>query len=212
MNKLKKKYRDIVRIPINIKNRKRWENKDFTIIASNCIGGVIYHELGLEFRSPTINMYIKSSDFVKLCSNLKKYMKYEPEQVNQTEYNFPVMKISDITLYCVHYKTFEEAKEKWNQRKKRINYDNIYFIMSERDGCTEEDLKKFDMINNKHKVVFVHKNMDNIKSSYYIKGTENTGEDKDIHKIIGLTAYKGKWTGKRYIDDFDYVSFLNERG
>ena len=139
-------------------------------------------------------------------------MKYEPEQVNQTEYNFPVMKISDITLYCVHYKTFEEAKEKWNQRKKRINYDNIYFIMSERDGCTEEDLKKFDMINNKHKVVFVHKNMDNIKSSYYIKGTENTGEDKDIHKIIGLTAYKGKWTGKRYIDDFDYVSFLNERG
>lgn len=84
--------------------------------------------------------------------------------------------------------------------------------MSERDGCTEEDLKKFDMINNKHKVVFVHKNMDNIKSSYYIKGTENKGEDKDIHKIIGLTAYKGKWTGKRYIDDFDYVNFLNERG
>lgn len=84
--------------------------------------------------------------------------------------------------------------------------------MSERDGCTDEDLKEFDSLKNKHKVVFVHEMMKNIKSAYYIKGTENNGDDKNIHKIIGLTAYTGKWTGKRYIDKFDYVNFLNERG
>ena len=38
--------------------RLRLKNKDFSILAPTCIGGVISHRLGLKFLSPTINLYM----------------------------------------------------------------------------------------------------------------------------------------------------------
>ena len=35
--------------------RFKLHNKEFSLIAPNCIGGIIYHRLGVEFKSPTIN-------------------------------------------------------------------------------------------------------------------------------------------------------------
>ena len=37
--------------------RRRLTNSDFTIIAPNCYAGIMYHRLGLQFLSPTINCY-----------------------------------------------------------------------------------------------------------------------------------------------------------
>lgn len=130
-------------------------------------------------------------------------------EIKDNIYKFPIAKLGDIYLYCVHYKNFNDVYNKWNKRKKRINYNNIYIIMSDRDGCTDENIKEFDELDYKNKVIFVHKRMDNIKSSYYIKGTENN--DKR-NRIINITEYKGKFTGKRYYEDFDFVTFLNNRG
>ena len=41
------------------------KNKDFTIISHNCVGGVIYHDLGLKFNTPTINLFFMAKDFIK---------------------------------------------------------------------------------------------------------------------------------------------------
>ena len=40
MNKkvITKKYRSILRMGLNRKNREKLENKDFTILSSNCVG------------------------------------------------------------------------------------------------------------------------------------------------------------------------------
>lgn len=72
MLKLKKIYRKVLRYNIVKKYKKNIQNKNFTIISSNCIGGLIYHDLGMQFKSPTINMYIKANDFIKLCKKSKK--------------------------------------------------------------------------------------------------------------------------------------------
>ena len=45
--------------------RKRLKNQDFTILCSNCIGGTIYHRLGLQFRSPTVNLWMHQRDFLQ---------------------------------------------------------------------------------------------------------------------------------------------------
>lgn len=204
---IKKKYRKCLRYFLNKKNRQRLENKNFTIISSNCIGGVIYNELGLKFQSPTINIYFKASDFVKFCKNLKYYLSLDLKPIIQDQLSYPVMKLGDITLYCVHYKSFEEVIESWDRRKKRVDFDNIFFIMIERDNCTYEDIVEFDNLPYKNKVIFVHKDMPKISSAYHINGTEVTN-DKN-HKVKGLMEYEGKFTGKRYIDEFDYVDFFN---
>ena len=41
-----------------IKCKKRLENKDFSLLVGNCLGGYVYHQLGLPFTSPTINLMI----------------------------------------------------------------------------------------------------------------------------------------------------------
>ena len=160
--------------------------------------------------SPFINMYVEPHDFIKFLKSPNEYLSYELNDVtaeNLTE-NYPVAKLKDIILYGVHYNSFEDMRDSFERRSKRINWSNIYIIMSERDGCTYEDLLEFDKLEYKHKIVFVHKEMPEIKSACYIKGTESKDGDK-MNKIIVLTAYKGPFTGKRFVDDWDYVDFFN---
>ena len=40
------------------KLRARLVNRDFTLISNNCCAGIIYSDLGLQFTSPTINLYM----------------------------------------------------------------------------------------------------------------------------------------------------------
>lgn len=62
-----------------------------------------------------------------------------------------------IKIHFLHYETFAEANESWIRRSKRISWENNYFILVERDGCTYEDLLRFDKLPFKHKVALVHK-------------------------------------------------------
>ena len=106
---------------------------------------------------------MEGDDFVKFCTNINYYLNVEMSQVEQTEKNYPVVRLDDITLYCVHYNSFEEVKQKWNERKKRICWDNVFFMMAMRDGATQQDVEAFDKLPYKNKVVFVNKPMPQLK-------------------------------------------------
>lgn len=206
--KIKRRIRELLRLPIDLKNRHRLKNHNCSIFCSNCIGGVIYHNLGLQFMSPTINMYFESNDFIKFLRNPEGYLDKPIKLLEVAEENYPVVQIEDIVLHCVHYHTLQDVERAWNNRAKRIDWSNIRVIMSERDGCTEEDLIAFDQLPYEYKVVFTHKPMPNIKSSVYIPGTDLDGTDG--HWVAPLTNYVGKITEKRVIDKWDYVKFLND--
>ncbi len=214
MNKLERLMegakRKILRIKKNRKDRKRLKNRDFTIIASNCIAGILYHELRIPFLSPTINLYIEAADFVKFCSNLKHYIDAEMSLVDQRENSYPVVRLDDITLYCMHYKSFEEVKYAWNKRKKRIQWGNMFFMMTMRDGATIQDIEAFDKLPYKNKVAFVNQPMPQLKSAYVIPNTSLSTQPNAWHSVESLTTFKGPFTGLRYIDDFDFVRFFNE--
>ena len=75
-------------------------------------------------------------------------------------------------------------------------------MFTDRDGCTKEHLERFDKLTYKNKVVFTHKPYSEIKSAFYIEGFEKNGE------VGALYEYSG-WTGKKYYDKFDYVSWFN---
>ena len=57
------------------KQRKRLRNFNPTIISNNCTAGFIYHDLGLKFLSPTINLTVK--DFPLFISHLEHYLSCE---------------------------------------------------------------------------------------------------------------------------------------
>lgn len=185
--------------------RKRLKNLNPTIISSNCNGGIIYHDLKLPFNSPTINLSMDTDDFIKLVSNLKYYLEQEIVEVEDKNYDFPCGMLEDIKIRFNHYNTFEEAVNKWNERKNRINWDNIYVMGIDGDNATYESLKKFDELPYENKVIFTYKRYPEIKSSYYIKGFQDKGE------VGVLIHFREKFWIRRYLDDFDYVSFFNKK-
>lgn len=112
-------------------------------------------------------------------------------------------KLDDLILHLVHYHSFEEASRKWELRKKRMHFDNLYILMVDRDGCTYEDIVAFDALSYQHKVFLTYKERPEIKSAVCISGSEENGH------LLDICQYKAWWTGRRWLDDFDYVGFLN---
>lgn len=201
------KIRELLRRPIDLKNRNGLKNRDFTVLSHNCNGGVVLHDLGQQFRSPTVNLFMKADDYIKFLERLEHYLGCsEMSEVHEEGVEYPICLLDDIRLYCVHYKSFEEARDKWFQRCKRVNLQNLYVMFSQRDGCTKEHIRRFSELPYKHKVVFTAEPMPEFDCAFW---------DPCFPVADGwvgtLTDYPSRWSGRRYIDAFDYVSFFNER-
>lgn len=147
---------------------------------------------------------MKPGDYLKFLANLDFYLAQDFTECHIDGGLYPVGKLVDIYVYFVHYDTFEEAVSKWKERCARIDKHNLFVMMVERDGCTEDDIKAFQRLPYKNKVIFTAKEKKGCPNAYYIPGTASKNGD-----VINLCDYQGKFTGKRWIDGFDYVGFLN---
>ena len=185
--------------------RLRLKNRNATIISSNCNGEYMYYDMKLRFMSPTINLSFDMNDYVKLLENLRWYMNQPIIPYRDDRFDYPCGLLGDIEIRFNHYKTFEEAVTKWEERKQRISWDNLYIIAIDGDNCSEESLRRFDKLPFKHKVIFTHLPRPDIQSAFYLKGFED-------QPGVGVALYfKKQFLIRRYLDDFDYISFLNQR-
>lgn len=189
---------------INKKKRKNTKKRDFSIIASDCTGGMVLHDLKMRFNSPTVNMFFMASDFLEFCKDIKHYMDMPMEEVAQTEYPYPICTLGGvITIHLVHYKSVEEAQRKWNERKQRINWDNLYFIMNDRNECEYDIMSAFDALPFKNKVLFTHDAHPELSCAYQIKGFQE-------ESCVGvMTSYNSRFSLKRIYDQFDFVKWIN---
>ena len=70
---------------------------------------------------------------------------------------YPIAKLNDIKIYFNHYPSFEIAKSRWDERKTRINYDNLLFETT----CENlNDAKEFDSLHYEHKLCFTLEDME----------------------------------------------------
>lgn len=105
-----------------------------TIVSNNCWGGLLYHTLKLPFSSPFINMYVEDDDYLDLLENFNGKIKcpihYFEDEFNEVEkFSYPVFDLDGVKLHMNHYRDVTDAKFKWNNRCKRIDFDNILFEM-----------------------------------------------------------------------------------
>ena len=186
------------------KKRKynRLRNKEFTIIGSNCTGAFMYYDLGLEYLTPTVNLMIEMNDFVKMAGNLEWYMEKKLVEVKENM-QYPVGLLGDVRIHFIHYNSFEEGALKWEERKQRIRWDNLFIVGSEKDGCTYETIKKFDQLPYESKVIFTHVEYPEFSSAYCISGFE------DREEVGVVIDFRDRFLRRRYLDSFDYVRFLN---
>ena len=186
--------------------RRKLINETPTIISNNCIGGIICHDLGIEFQSPFVNIGIMVPEYIKILQNLPKYMSTPFEERGEMSDGWPTVKWGDAWMLFAHESSLKTSLDKWEHRKSRINYDNLFVIMTDQMGCTYEHLQVFDALPYRNKVVITHRYYPEIKSSFYLKGFE------DKPQVPIMSAWKPGFWKRRQLDDFDYVSFLNGEG
>ena len=114
----------------------RLKNRTPSIIADNCNAGIIYHDLGLPFLSPTINLFFMPDDYLRFLRNPHHYLEVEPMETEDATVKWPVGMIDDVKVHFMHYKSFAEAKKKWLVRAKRLDFENLFVLMCEKNGCT----------------------------------------------------------------------------
>lgn len=190
--------------------RKKLENFDFSILANDCIGTFIYHDLGLRFLSPTINLYFDTyEDYLEYLENLEYYASAELFQI-ESDKDFPVGRLvrgdRSITVNFMHYNTFEQAKEKWTERGKRLDYDNLMVLFN----CPEQDKCSDALISRFFELPFNNK--------YLVTGNRVCCDNKPVvrFKVFDKNYYSGKLfkykspvSSKRHLGDWDYVRVIN---
>lgn len=112
--KLNPWFREHVIIP---RNKKALRNAKILLCFVIIVLGVIFHELGMKFLSPTVNLWMNPKDFIKYCSNLRHYSQCKLEFLNPSSYllanikPYPVARLDDIIIYFQHYATNQEARK-----------------------------------------------------------------------------------------------------
>ncbi len=191
--------------------RKALINKDFSILSNNCWGGGIYEDLGLPYTSPTVGLFFHGPCYLKFLKKLRFYLSCELKFIDISKYDlankkraigqltYPIALIDDVELHFLHYHSKEEAEDKWNRRKKRINFNNLFVEFGEIELVDYDLMLEFDSLEYKNKLLFSVGKHKDLKSSICLRGRQGKVDVGDIY------TNKAVWR-----KEFDVVKWLNE--
>ena len=154
--------------------KKQLKYTDFTIISNNCWGGMIYESYNLPKESPTVGMFFMASDYIRFLQHLKEYITegellfINPQDSSWKDevsgdkrfgsYPVGVLKLDEmdpgVEIFFLHYKDQQQAREKWQRRCSRVNWNKLIIKLNDQNGCTEEDVKNFADLPYKNKLFF----------------------------------------------------------
>nr|WP_308623741.1 DUF1919 domain-containing protein [uncultured Eisenbergiella sp.] len=184
------------RIGLSNHRRIQMKNTDFTIISNNCWGGMIYESYNLPKESPTVGMFFMADDYIRFLRNIKPYLaselvfirpensKWKDSSVIKNDKRFgsyPIARFEillgrgteNIEIFFLHYHSEKEAKEKWERRIKRINWNRLLVKFNDQNGCTESHIKMFETLPYKNKICFTVKEYSGCKSVVRIKAPKS---------------------------------------
>ena len=167
-----------------------------SVISSNCFAGRIMQDLKLEYNSPTLGLYFMYPDYIEFLQHLEYYLKEAKiEFVEHSKYSigderrakrsithhwYPIGLLGGkVEIHFLHYHTEEEAASKWYRRSQRINWQKLLIIGMEQNLCTVEDIRQFDKLPFRRKIMFSTHNLTELKSNCYIKefaGMKSVGD------------------------------------
>jgi len=206
--KIKDKVKKIWRYPLMRKMKKEGADCNVRILASNCIGGLLYHDIGKEFTSPTINLTIGGEDFIKLCNNPEYYLTCEPVFEKTSPQGYPVANLNGILIYGVHYKDFDDLKNQWMRRSRRFleHSEQEILVMTCDSFLTSNELvEKFHSLPYR-KVCYTKNPVCPYEEFVYVPGYESSDTIGDLTRYAD---YKGTRIFEKY---FDCIKWLkNEK-
>ena len=191
------------------KMRGELENRDFSFLVPNCLGGILLHDLGLRFLSPTVNLMMRQDDFLSFVTNLDAYLSEQLSFLKRPEGECPRAFLSpaglpQILIHFTHYKTEQDASQKWYERAKRLNKDNLFILIEERDGIGRKELEAFGTLKARGIVAFTCNEYPDLPYCVYLPQYHAAGEVGNILKKHLLDD------SREYEHHFDFVKWFNE--
>lgn len=194
--------------PVAVSRQKRMRARlkadSVSFFTPNCLGGLLFHDLGLQFRSPTVNLMLLQTDFAKFMLDMEAYLKKEFVFFEKQGMNCPCAHLGDITVHFTHYNSPQDAVTKWNSRVKRIDYSNIFIFIEERDGLTKEQIQALGKLPVKGIVAFTAHEYSDIPYAVFLPKYEKDGEIGNILRRNILD------NSREYEEYFDFVKWFNE--
>ena len=164
--------------------------RDTSIISSNCFAGRVMQDIGMQYNTPTLGLFIMGPDMNEFLLHLKHYLtesKIEfqshskwacmDEHRARWKHWYPIgwLDGGKVEIHFLHYHTEEEAAEKWYRRAARVNFDRLMVIVSQQNLSTREDVEAFDRLPIANKYIF---SADDVPGKSVIYMPEFAGQGK----------------------------------
>lgn len=213
MTFVKKVFYKLLDIPYEFLIRNLNKNRDFSLISNNCWGGRIYEDYNLPYLSPTVGLFFYADDYIKFLKDLEVNLSSELKFLENSKYEianiyresnrnyYPIGVLNDdIEIHFLHYSTNQDAYEKWERRRKRVNFDNLYVKMCDQNLCNYTHIEEFFQLPFKNKIFFSSKNYTNFDNLVYFSKFRNNSSVGDL--------YNDRWS---YRLVFNSLKWLNSK-
>ena len=170
-------------------DRRRLRNGDFTIISNDCWGAEVYRHLGRPYNTPFVGGFLFAPCYLTLLKDLRGYLtgpveftkvsRYESVNEDRSSGRAPAYPIAvlggDVEIHYNHYSE-EEAREKYERRAQRVNYDNLFVKTStEKELWDTELLQEFDALPYARKVCLAGRDYPSVRCAKKIRWYTTNG-------------------------------------
>lgn len=200
----------LIRKIINVIERMRLRDKLFVIVSNNCWGNELYSDLGREYNTPFVGLFIFPECYVQLLENFDLIIGSRLEFVGQSKYmkihpGYPVgLLCGSIEIHFLHYKSECEAFEKWSRRARRLQKSRevgepLFVKFCDRDGCREEHIARFHATPFSNKISIGVRRHNSVNHVAQPALAEKPGD----FVMNGLKLYRKRY---HYFDVSDWIS------
>jgi uncharacterized protein (DUF1919 family) len=168
--------------------RGRLKSERFSIVSSDCWGAAVYQHLRVRYQTPFVGLFLPAPCFLELLSDVRGYLGSPLEFAEESRYAeleserrrgraYPVGLLGGrVEVHLAHYATWAEAREKWQRRCDRVDYDNLFVKLSaDKDLCTPEHVRRFDAMPYANKVCLTARSYPDVRSAIRIPGYVRDG-------------------------------------
>ena len=186
-------------------------NRSFTVVSNNCWGAHLYQELGIEYLTPFVGLFLQPACFLRLLEGWDRLMnerlgfaavsKYE----SITEFRrahgqkYPIGLLGgEVEVHFLHYDSERTAREKWARRRGRMAWDRerLFVKFCDHDGPSEGELRAFEQVAFPNRVCFVGQMRQDLEHSIYVPGCD--GQRVPDGLVLSRLSY-------RYFDAVDWL-------
>src|SRR6187402_3435763 len=135
----------------SIHETRKLQQKPFAIVTNNCWGYELYNSIGREYNTPFIGLFLFPECYVKFLENFDASINGELTFIEQSRYydspkHYPIGRIAqDIEIHFLHYKSNEEALNKWTRRVERLKKEiaegtELFLKLCDAENCSQEQM------------------------------------------------------------------------